>query len=319
MDIDVFNGDADGICALLQLRLDKPVASKLVTGVKRDIELLKRVEAGAGDRVTVLDISMAKNRRDLDRVLECGATVLYVDHHQPGDIPEHPGLQAIIDTDASTCTSLLVDDYLNGKYRAWAVVAAFGDNLNDSALKAAKPLDLSAEQLDRLQQLGICINYNGYGGGIEDLHIAPDRLFLELSQYASPFEFMSGNQTLHRTLLDGYAEDMDNAKNISAEFENGKIAVYILPKAVWSRRVSGVFGNYLANQNPDCAYAVLSHNSQGGFLISVRAPLNNKTGADELCSSFATGGGRKAAAGINHLSQAELQTFIDAFADQYKG
>jgi len=35
--IDVFNGDADGICALHQLRLAEPVESTLVTGVKRDI------------------------------------------------------------------------------------------------------------------------------------------------------------------------------------------------------------------------------------------------------------------------------------------
>mgnify|MGYP007000196212 len=42
---DVFNGDADGICALLQLRLAQPKNSQLVTGIKRDIELLDRVEA----------------------------------------------------------------------------------------------------------------------------------------------------------------------------------------------------------------------------------------------------------------------------------
>jgi len=48
-DFDVFNGDADGICALHQLRLAEPRAADLITGVKRDIALLKRVPAGAGD------------------------------------------------------------------------------------------------------------------------------------------------------------------------------------------------------------------------------------------------------------------------------
>ncbi|MDQ6977782.1 MAG: acetyltransferase, partial [Ghiorsea sp.] len=38
--IDVFNGDADGLCALHQLRLAVPVNSTLMTGVKRDINLL---------------------------------------------------------------------------------------------------------------------------------------------------------------------------------------------------------------------------------------------------------------------------------------
>ncbi|OYW81954.1 MAG: hypothetical protein B7Z22_14920, partial [Hyphomonas sp. 32-62-5] len=41
------------------------------------------------------------------------------------------------------------------------------------------------------------------------------------------------------------------------------------------------------------------------YVVSVRAPLSNKAGADILCSQFATGGGRKAAAGINHLDAAE--------------
>ena len=36
---DVFNGDADGLCALQQWRLADPAPSTLVTGVKRDIQL----------------------------------------------------------------------------------------------------------------------------------------------------------------------------------------------------------------------------------------------------------------------------------------
>ena len=42
---DVFNGDADGICALLQLRQHTPRSATLVTGVKRDIGLLSRVDS----------------------------------------------------------------------------------------------------------------------------------------------------------------------------------------------------------------------------------------------------------------------------------
>ena len=45
--------------------------------------------------------------------------------------------------------------------------------------------------------------------------------------------------------------------------------------------------------------------------MSVRAPLNNKTGADEICRQFPSGGGRKAAAGINALPEDQLVTFID--------
>ena len=42
--------------------------------------------------------------------------------------------------------------------------------------------------------------------------------------------------------------------------------------------------------------AVLTAKDNGNYLVSVREPLSNKTGADELCMRFPTGGGRKAAA-----------------------
>src|SRR5512135_3169526 len=144
--IDVFNGDADGLCALHQLRLAEPADSELVTGPKRDVSLLKRVKAQAGDRITVLDVALSKNREALDRILEAGAEVRYFDHHQPGDIPEHPRFEAHIDTDANVCTSLLVNQYLQGRHLIWAVAAAFGDNLADAARQAASPLNLSVDQ-----------------------------------------------------------------------------------------------------------------------------------------------------------------------------
>ena len=74
---DVFNGDADGICALLQLRQVDPRPSQLVTGVKRDISLLERVAASPGDTVTALDIAVEKNRRPLEALLAAGINVFY--------------------------------------------------------------------------------------------------------------------------------------------------------------------------------------------------------------------------------------------------
>lgn len=317
MQIDIFNGDADGICALVQLRLAQPAQSRLVTGVKRDIQLLKDLIVQKNDFVTVLDISLKKNHIALDRILRQGATVFYVDHHESGDIPQHPNLKTIINTAANTCTSLLVDQYLGGKYRAWAVTAAFGDNLIDSAKQAAQTLSLSDRQLKQLKDLGIYINYNGYGNCLSDLHFAPDALYRELLPYSSPFDFIVDNQIIYEQLLTGYKDDMSQARNIKPEYQTATVSVYILPDALWARRISGVFGNQLANESPTRAHAVLSYNSQGGYQVSVRAPITNKLGADELCSSFATGGGRKGAAGINHLPLDELPTFIAAFAKKY--
>ena len=158
-DFDVFNGDADGICSLVQLRLSEPRSAKLVTGVKRKIDLLKEVHAKAGDRVTVLDVSMEKNAEPLARILETGANVFYADHHRAGDIPGHPNLDAHIDTSSEVCTALIIDKLLKGAHRAWTVTAAFGDNFLESARRAAAPLDLSEDELSALERLGTLINY----------------------------------------------------------------------------------------------------------------------------------------------------------------
>lgn len=53
MHYDVFNGDADGILSLLQLRLSDPRPSELISGIKRDIALLERVSLQKASSVTV--------------------------------------------------------------------------------------------------------------------------------------------------------------------------------------------------------------------------------------------------------------------------
>jgi len=90
------------------------------------------------------------------------------------------------------------------------------------------------------------------------------------------------------------------------------------PDEVWARRVSGVFGNELANKFPNRAHAVITQKAEGSYLVSVRAPLNRKFGADELVSQFPTGGGRIAAAGINSLPANMLDQFVLALETQFK-
>lgn len=319
-NIDVFNGDADGICALTQLHLAQPREARLVTGVKRDIELLARVEAGAGDRVTVLDISLDKNRADLQRILDAGAEVLYVDHHYAGEIPQSGRLIAIINEAPDVCTSLLVNGHLQNRHLAWALVGALGDNLRQSAERLAKPLNLSAAQFEQLEELGICINYNGYGETVEDLHYAPEALFRLVSRHADPFDFLRDGREHFEKLADGYKTDM--AKAAAAQPIAGSsdhAALFILPNEAWARRVSGVYSNDLTNQHPDRAHAVLTEKGNGHYLVSVRAPLTRKKGADELCRRFPTGGGRAAAAGINDLPADQLAAFAAAFQAQYAG
>jgi len=315
--IDVFNGDADGICSLHQLRLAEPCDAELVTGVKRDISLLQRVNAEACDKVTVLDISLDKNRDHLIRLLEVGAAVQYFDHHFAGVIPVSANLEARINTSAETCTSLLVNEYLDDAYLPWAVTAAFGDNLFDAARAAAAPLHLSDKQMQQLEHLGTLINYNGYGVTLNDLYFAPDVLYREVQSYADPLQFVA-EAPAYRILADGFASDIEQARGLGAEIQTESIKVLLLPDATWTRRVSGVFGNELARGAPDRAHALMTLLPEGGYRVSIRAPLNNKTGADELCMQFPTGGGRKAAAGINVLPPEMFDHFIDAFRQMYE-
>lgn len=315
--IDVFNGDADGICALTQLRLANPCASTLVTGVKRDIELLERVQAGAGDSVTVLDVSLDKNRDGVQRLLAAGAEVFYVDHHFAGEQPSHPGFTAIINEAADVCTSLLVNGHLKNRFAAWAVVGAFGDNLNKSAEIIAKSLQLEESQLRQLESLGTYMNYNGYGEKVEDLLFTPEELFRLVSRHSSPLEFIQEGREHYTRLAEGYEADMSKASAMRPESETETAALIILPNQAWARRVGGVYSNDLTNQHPGRAHAVLTEKASGSYLVSVRAPLSNKKGADELCRRFPTGGGRAAAAGINDLPAGLLPEFWQQFQSQY--
>lgn len=313
---DAFNGDADGLCALHQLRLAQPVDGVLVTGVKRDIALLKRIDAQAGDSVTALDIAVEKNAGPLEELLARGVSVRWYDHHNPGEMPVHPHFHATIDTAAEVCTSLLVDRELGGQYRPWAVAAAFGDNLHDAARSAAAPLDLDAGRLDALRELGECLNYNGYGDSLEDLHFHPADLYRALHAYADPFAFIA-EAPQFQTLREGYAADMALARAVTPAEARPSGAVVVLPDAPWARRASGVYANELATDHPGRAHALLTRAPKGHYVVSVRAPLRNRAGADELCKRFDTGGGRKAAAGINVLPEARIADFVAAFFETY--
>ncbi len=315
---DVFNGDADGICALAQLRNAEPQDSQLITGVKRDIKLLAQVQPTSGDRVNALDISMDKNKADLLRILETGASVFYCDHHVAGDIPEHDRLDALINPAADVCTSLLVNGRLKGAFAHWGIVGAFGDNLKASANALAKTTSLTEAQIATLENFGIYINYNGYGSNLSDLHFEPAELFKLVSQYADPLDFIQDDAEHFGQLEAGYHDDMAKAKNGETLRVTAASAAFLLPDEKWARRVSGVYGNDLANESPDRAHAVLTSRPDGTYLVSVRAPLRNKTGADSLCMEFPTGGGRKAAAGINELPASMLDQFLDRFDEVYR-
>jgi len=323
MHYDIFNGDADGIISLIQLRLAQPMTSTLVTGVKRDIQLVQNVQIQPQDSVTILDISMEKNIAALTKILSQDIAVFYADHHRAGDIPNVDNLTALIDLDANTCTALIVDKHLQGAFHSWAICAAYGDNLIAKADQLADEAGYSDVQKEQLKELGTLINYNGYGAQLSDLHFDPAELYRLLLAYPSPFDVISDTKSPFKKLQSAYQSDLQQAMAIAAQHQSSLLSVFELPDQAWSRRISGVYGNLLANKNPNSAFIVLTKNAPveeqpQTYLVSLRAPLNNKQGAGDICSQFDTGGGRAAAAGINSLSEDDLQRLIITVETYYQ-
>lgn len=312
MHIDVCNGDADGLCALVQWRLHDPQAAQLITGLKRDIELLAHVQATQGDQLLVCDLSLRRNYQPLLHLLAAGVSVRYFDHHAAGEIPAHPLLEAHIDVASNTCTSLLVDRYLDGKFRAWALVGAFGDSLMRVAEGLAIDLGLTAQDRQRLQALGESINYNAYGDNEQDVYITPARLYAKLIRYRDPLQFLE-QEHIGTELNARRQADLQQAQTLSPIQQNTHARIYLLPAAPWSRRVIGCLGNQLALAEPQCAHALLRTTTSGDFVVSVRAPLCAPVGAAVFCRPFG-GDGRAAAAGIDHPPAPQLRPFMAAFS-----
>lgn len=312
---DVFNGDADGLCALHQLRMAQPRDDhRLITGVKRDIELLKQLPCDQALDVTVLDICFDRNTAPVRALLDGGSTVQYFDHHAANSLFEHPRLHASIDTSANVCTSLLVDRHLAGRYRDWAIVAAFGDNLAQVARPLAQARGHDEARIAQLEHLGMLLNYNAYGEAIDDLHIAPLQLYEALHRFEDPFDFIATSDA-YALLHAGYAEDQHRLTSLQPTRQDPHGEIFVLCGETWARRLSGSLANQRAAAGAGRCVSVLTPRSDGGYLVSVRVTERCRAGADELCRRYPGGNGRRAAAGIDRLPETSLEGF---FADFFR-
>lgn len=311
---DVFNGDADGLCALHQLRLHYPCDAALVTGAKREIALLSQVNAHSGDSVTVLDLSADANADSLKTLLDSGVRVTWFDHHSQ-TLPTHRLLRATVSTDPNVCTSVLVDRQLDGRYRRWAVVGAYGDNLPHAARALARSIKLPTTERHALRRLGTLLNYNAYGDDVNELIIHPAELYQRLHAHVDALMFLSVEPVLRR-IEAALKNDLQQALAQPVVRVSGGRMVY-LPDAPWGRRVIGTLANQLARSEPTLAHAVLVPRSGNAWRVSVRAPMSKAVqsprGADQLCRQFKSGGGRVVAAGIDALTDAERPIFVKAF------
>jgi single-stranded DNA-specific DHH superfamily exonuclease len=304
----IFNGDADGICATHQLRLSGISSKKLITGVKRDISLLKKIKELKDEQLYVLDIAVEKNLKELNILLSKGCSVIWFDHHVSPEIPIHKNFSNHIDIDPNTNTSLLVSQFLSHKFALWAVVGLFGDNLHLIAERLATELGISKSEQEQLMELGELFNYNGYGGSLNDLHIHPADLLEQIAPYQNPFQFLKDSHLCNQLKI-GREEDLNAAGQALQLAPN----VIKFPNQKWARRVIGIYANRLVQEKPDQAHAVLVANGEGGSTVSVRSPLIGTQSSAEFCQKFPTGGGRIKAAGINNLKDSDIPKFIKKF------
>jgi hypothetical protein len=276
------------------------------------------VAAQRGDLVTVLDLSLDRNRAALLALLERGVQVRYFDHHTAGDIPQHAGLRAVIESSRGLCTSLLVNRHLGGRFGAWAVAGAFGDGLDASALGLGLKLALSPAELEALRELGRDLNYNAYGETEADLLIPPAQLFRRMREFDDPLRFAAESEIVPR-LHASRMDDLGAACRIEVYRRAGGAEVFLLPDASWSRRVNGAFANHRAGLHERRAVAIVVPRRDGDLMVSVRVPEGAGRSADEFCRGFPGGGGRRGSAGIDRLAPAELATFVQRFLAAYPG
>jgi hypothetical protein len=275
------------------------------------------VSAAPGDEVTALDISLDQNRDDVRRLLEAGASVRYFDHHYAGELPRHPNFEPHIEEAADVCTSTLVDRHLAGRHRRWAIVAAFGDNLPQLGTAMANADGIPAPALVAMERLGVNLNYNAYGGTLSDLCFDPADLAQQMLPFADPLEFARRSPAYAR-LTERYEEDMARARALTPARQVPGATVVVLPDEAWARRAIGVLANDLTRSHPDSAIAILAPRNHGGFTVSVRVPARSPVTADEFCRTFETGGGRKLAAGINHLPAADVDRLAASFEARFR-
>jgi len=310
VDFIAFNGDADGICAAHQLQMAHNIATP-VTGVKRDISLLNKIDSEQGKSIFVCDVAIEKNLDSIQKLLKQDCKITWFDHHRSGPIPNHPHFQSFLNLGKAVNTSWIVNQELKNRFPEWAIVGLFGDNMAESALQIAADQGLSDRETNSLKELGELFNYNAYGEDLSDLWFDPGNLLEQVTPFSSPIEFLNNSDILGE-LRQGYQDDMIEAIKIKEEASG----VRIFPNRNWARRVIGVYANELIQKSDQAGIAIIQRKKGLGYIVSVRSK-DNDFNAGEFCATFATGGGRIGAGGINHLEEQDIPKFIQRFQQQF--
>lgn len=308
---DVFRADADGICALQQLRLARPHAAVIVGGRRDEAGLLDKVRPRRGDTATVLGLPLEGSGAAVQHLLDAGVAVSWFDHRPPARPLRHPLLRATLDPAPGACTSAIVDAWLSGRFRAWAAVGAFGAGLDDTGRTLAKSAGCgSDEDVRRLRQLAQALDYDANGECEADVLVRPPTLVAGMRGHEDPLAFLR-DADLPRLLAAHRTDDLRLARATSPHTSGRDGVVYVLPDGGWSRRVHGVFADELAQREPERAHVVMAP-AVGALAVSVRAPHAWPFGAGDLCRRFG-GSGDERAGRIARLHVPDLGAFVGAF------
>jgi hypothetical protein len=285
LEIDVFNGDADGLFAAHQLRLAEPgpdpAAGAVVTGLKREIACSNRIDVPAGRRDATARASTSRSAATAPRSSACsrrarpcaGSTTT-----MPATCPRHPRLRAHIDTAPETCTSLIVDRELRGAIGAgqWPRPSATtsapsptrsaADAGADRGRTGAAARTRRGGQLQRLRRDARRRADRAGGAVCAAGRVMPIRSTSFATTRSSPNWPRAG------------AADLAGAVQLRPWRQCGGGAVFVLPDEGWSRRVLGSFRQPAGRAFVDSAFAVLKARAEGGYLASVRAPAGAAEG-----------------------------------------
>lgn len=300
---DVCAGDADGLCATLQWRMQHPENTQLLAGLHDDTALLQNLQARPGDALMVCSLPFDANRGPVQRLLQKGATVRYLDHRDADPLPTHPRLHATKDASQYPCTSLLVDRLIGGAARGWALVGAYGSNLRGLADRMAQSMGWLREACERLRKLGELISYNARATTPRDAYISPASLYAQMARYADPLELLE-HENLAGELAALRCDDLQQALAWAPYWQDAKASVLVLPDTPWGHRASGCLGGELARLDPERAHAVLRPHGDGFLEVRVQAANRDEAGLGTRARRWM----------IERLPVAELDFFIRAFS-----
>ena len=164
-----------------------------------------------------------------------------------------------------------------------------------------------------LHDLGTDLNYNAYGEHESDLIALPAGLHALLRGHVDPLA-LDDDGTLariHATRVADFA--------LACEHPPFRVGVHAIGLRAARCRVEPAGPRRPRPRPRPAKHRVAASPCSpptvtARYVVSVRAPLAHRHGADVLCRQFASGEGRAGAAGIDRLPEAQLDAFLSSLA-----